>query len=60
MSFSMVPGMTLEQMQRVLGGKRAEAAEAAPAMKRARVRGGQFKADDPVTPEANEAWETES
>lgn len=28
--------------------------------KRARVKGGQFRADDPATPETDEAWATEN
>lgn len=55
MSFAMVPGMTLEQMQKVMGG-RAEPPPVpvlAQEPKRARVR-GKFKAD------VNEAWEPES
>jgi hypothetical protein len=34
-----------------------EAAKPAKPRKRARVEGGQFKGDDPATPETNEAWE---
>ena len=34
-----------------------EAPKPARPRKRARVEGGQFKGDDPATPETNEAWE---
>lgn len=30
-----------------------------PAKKQARKKAGQFKADDPATPDKNEAWEEE-
>jgi hypothetical protein len=46
MSFSMVPGMTLQQMLRVMGQQPQPPA----APKRARVS-GKFKADDPATPD---------
>lgn len=67
MSFAMVPGMTLEQMQRVMGGKVKPELPALqlqqdiepPAPKRARAK-GKFRADDPATPEVNEAWEAET
>lgn len=67
----MVPGMTLEQMIKVMGGEQSAPAEhEAPEIrvvfeaepepevkprKRARDAGGRLKADDPATPE-NEAW----
>lgn len=66
MSFSMVPGMTLQRMQRVMSGKPAAAPEPAvkpepaPQSKRARQRGGQFKPDDLATPDVNEAWRSEN
>ena len=66
----MPPGMTLEQMLRVMGPQAApeapEAGEGAevvepvrPVVKRARVK-GRFKADDPGTPDVDEAWQQES
>ena len=55
MSFAMVPGMTLGQMQRVMNPELPEQ----PVVKRARVR-GKFKADDPATPDVDEAWQPES
>lgn len=63
----MPPGMTLEQMLRVMGSQVApevgEAAEVVepvrPVVKRARVK-GRFKADDPRTADVDEAWQQES
>lgn len=54
----MPPGMTLEQMLRVMSAGEPPAAEpeAKLARKRARDIAGRLKADDPATPE-NEAWE---
>lgn len=63
MGFSIPPGMTLEQMLKVMGNTEPEPAvepePAKPVRKRARNAFGRVKADDPATPE-NEAWEPES
>jgi hypothetical protein len=59
MSFAMVPGMTLEQMLRVMGPQPEPPEAPTTAPRRARVS-GKFKADDPATPDVNEAWESES
>lgn len=59
-SFAMAQGVTVEEMAKAMG---APAAEPAPEPKpaapktRARVAGGKFKADDPATPDKNEAWQ---
>jgi hypothetical protein len=58
MSFAMPPGMTLEQMIKVMGTTPPVEVEPEPEVKprkRARDAGGRLKADDPATPE-NEAW----
>lgn len=60
MSFAMVPGMTLEQMQRIMGSEPAPLQPLPPPPKRARIRSGKFRADDPATPAVDEAWEPES
>jgi hypothetical protein len=60
MNIAIGVGVDLEQLQQ--GAGEAEPQEPAtepvcvvPTRKRARVKGGQFAADDPAT-EANEAW----
>jgi hypothetical protein len=67
MSIAMAPGVTPEQMQRVMGDRPAVPASPPlqqgiepPPAKRARVKGGKFKADDPATPDVDEAWESEN
>lgn len=63
MGFAIPPGMTLEQMLKVMGtaepAPEPVAEPVKPARKRARDAFGRVKADDPATPE-NEAWEPES
>ena len=63
MSFAISPGTSVERMQQALGREPSQPEPAttepvAPA-KRARV-GGKFKADDPATPDVDEAWESEN
>lgn len=56
MSFAMMPGITLEQMQRAMSQSVQMQNDELPAPKRARIR-GKFKADDLATPQ-DEAWDT--
>jgi hypothetical protein len=63
-SFAVPAGMTAEQVLEALGQQPAAAVktttEPQAQAKRARQRSGQFKGDDPATPDANEAWTPES
>lgn len=64
MGFAMPLGMTVEQMQRVMGQAQEPSLslqqdEELPEPRCARVK-GRFKADDPITTDVNEAWEAES
>ena len=65
-SFAMPQGVTVEEMLEAMGAPVTEpapaaepAAEAKPAATRTRARatGGKFKADDPATPDKDEAWQ---
>lgn len=71
MGFSVPPGMTLEQMLRVMAVTEPAVTGEAPTevavvidpepkpRKRARDASGRLKGDDPTTPQ-DEAWEAES
>jgi hypothetical protein len=66
--FSMPPGVTLEQMLRVMSNSEPPAPEVAESRKRASKKAppveverardddGKFLADDPATPDVDEAW----
>jgi hypothetical protein len=56
-SYALPVGTTVEEMEGAMGRQPQPAAELP---KRARVKGGQFRADDPATPETDEAWATEN
>ena len=53
-SFAMPQGVTVEEMLAAMG---APVTEPAAPKTRARVAGGKFKADDPATPDKDEAWQ---
>ncbi len=55
-SYALPVGVTVEEMEAALG-RQVEAPAEAP--KRARVK-GRFRADDPATPETDEAWVQEN
>lgn len=55
-SFAMPQGVTVEEMLEAMGAPAPEPKPAAPKT-RARVAGGKFKADDPATPDKDEAWQ---
>lgn len=52
-SYSLPVGVTVDEMEAAMAGHQDEP-------KRARVKGGRFRADDPATPETDEAWEKEN
>ena len=57
-SFAMPQGVTVKEMLAAMGAPVTEpAAEPAAPKTRARVAGGKFKADDPATPDKDEAWQ---
>jgi hypothetical protein len=56
-SYALPVGTTVEEMESAMGRQPQPAAELP---KRARVKGGQFRADDPATPETDEAWAAEN
>jgi hypothetical protein len=61
LSFSVPAGMTVEQVLQAMNPQPVPPLPLQQDMpKRARVKGGRFKADDPATPDADEAWEAES
>lgn len=55
-SYALSPGTTVEHMEVALGHQ----VKPAEPPKRARAKGGRFRADDPATPETDEAWATEN
>jgi hypothetical protein len=56
-SYALPVGTTVEEMEGAMGRQPQPAAELP---KRARVKNGQFRADDPATPETDEAWTAEN
>jgi hypothetical protein len=55
-SYALSPGTTVEHMEAALGHQ----VKPAEPPKRARVKSGRFRADDPATPETDEAWAAEN
>jgi hypothetical protein len=55
-SYALPVGVTVEEMEAALGHQ----AKPAEPPKRARVKSGRFRADDPATPETDEAWAAEN
>lgn len=58
-SYALPVGVTVEEMEAAMSGQAEPIAESHEP-KRARVKGGRFRADDPATPETDEAWAAES
>jgi hypothetical protein len=59
-SFALPVGTTVEEMSAAMGHQPPAPPEAPEPPKRARVKGGRFRADDPATPETDEAWQSEN